>query len=405
MKMRSVLLAAAFALAAVPVVAAPVKLTMYTFYTTDVPYYKQVIADYQKDHPDVTISVDTFENTTYDAALRTAFSSGHIPDLICVEPDARAVGMYPLIAANLLAPLNDLYTKDGWDKSFFDSVLKQLDVDGKYYSAPVSVNNFSLFYNATMLKKYGLSLPNSYADLKHMAEVLKKDGIYPISFGNQFPQRGRDYFYMIAGQLDHAIIKDADSGKIPWTDKRLVSAAQKLKDMADDGTFMPGINAMSIPQNNDAFLTGRAAMVLSGPWDIKPFEVGAPKGMEVGLMRFPPVFDNVKEGVSPGGVGKNYAIPVGGQVGPAKEFLSYLMSEKVLEGYVRQLGIIAPYAAPNKIVTDPLQVKFNELQSVNVVPRVLLHAKVLEALGSALQGIIAGDISAEEGMQEVEDAR
>ena len=56
-------------------------------------------------------------------------------------------------------------------------------------------------------------------------------------------------------------------------------------------------------------------------------------------------------------------------------------------------------------MTDPLQVKFNELQSKNVVPRVLLNAKALEALGGALQGVIAGDITAEQGMQEVEDAR
>ncbi len=405
MRMKSALLATVFAICVSPALAEPVKLTMFTFYTTDVPFYEQVIADYEKMHPDVTITINTYENTTYDAALRTAFSSGNIPDLICVEPDARAVGMYPLIDANLLAPLNDLYEREGWDKKFFDSVLTQLNIDGTYYSVPVSVNNFSLFYNATMLKKYGLDLPNSYADLKHMAEVLGKDGIYPISFGNQFPQRGRDYFYMIAGQLDHQIIRKADSGEIPWTDARLVSAAQKLKDMADDGIFMPGINAMSIPQNNEAYLTGRSAMVLSGPWDIKPFEVGAPEGMEVGLMRFPPVFDGVKEGVSPGGVGKNYAVPKAGHVEAAKDFLAYLESEPVLSEYVRQLGIIAPYAEPNSVVTDPLQIKFNELQATNVVPRVLLNANELDALGSALQGVIAGDITAEEGMQEVEDAR
>jgi len=328
-----------------------------------------------------------------------------VPDIICVEPDARAVGMYPLIEANLLAPLNDIYEREGWDKKFFGSVLTQLSIDGAYYTAPVSVNNFSLFYNATLLEKYGLDLPNSYADLLNMADVLGKDGIYPISFGNQFPQRGRDYFYMIAGQLDHQIIKKADSGEIAWTDERLVSAAQKLKDMADDGIFMPGINAMSIPQNNEAYLTGRSAMVLSGPWDIKPFEVGAPEGMEVGLMRFPPVFDGVTEGTSPGGVGKTYSIPKDGHVDAAKDFLAYLISAPVLSEYVRQLGIIAPYAEPNTVATDPLQIKFNEMQASNVVPRVLLNANALEALGSALQGVIAGDITAEEGMQEVEDAR
>ncbi len=405
MRMKQALLATVFAVSVSPALGEPINLSMYTFYTTDVSFYEQVIADYQKSHPDVTVTISTFEAATYDAALRTAFSSGNVPDLICVEPDARAVGMYPLIGADLLAPLNDLYEREGWEDKFFDSVLSQLNIDGTYYSAPVSVNNFSLFYNATMLEKYGLDVPNSYEDLLHMAEVLGKDGIYPISFGNQFPQRGRDYFYMLAGQIDHQIIKKADSGEIAWTDERLVNAAQKLKDMADDGIFMPGINAMTIVQNNEAYLTGRSAMVLSGPWDIKPFEVGAPEGVEVSLMRFPPVFDGVTEGVSPGGVGKNYAVPKKGNVEAAKDFLAYLVSEPVLTDYVEQLGIMAPYAEPNSVATDPIQVKFNELQATNVVPRVLLNANALEALGSALQGVIAGDITAEEGMQEVEDAR
>ncbi|WDR01959.1 extracellular solute-binding protein [Devosia algicola] len=74
-------------------------LTMYTFYTTDVPYYETVIAAYEAANPGVTINVEVFQNTAYDAALRTAFAGGDIPDIISVEPDARAVGMYPLIEA------------------------------------------------------------------------------------------------------------------------------------------------------------------------------------------------------------------------------------------------------------------------------------------------------------------
>ncbi|WP_180899760.1 ABC transporter substrate-binding protein [Martelella soudanensis] len=406
MKLRFAMMAAAGALMSTIAMADPVTITMYTFYTTDVPFYEKVFAAYEEQHPDVTIDIQTFENTAYDAALRTAFASGEVPDIICVEPDARAVGMYPLIEADLLKPLNDLYGSQGWDKLFFPSVLDQLDVDGTYYSIPVDVNNFSLFYNKTMLDKYGLDLPHSYADLQHMADVLGKDGIYPIAFGNQFPQRGRDYFYMLAGQLDHSIITDADSGDISWDDPRLVEAAQKLKDMADDKIFMPGINAMSIPQGNDAFLTGRAAMVLSGPWDVKPFTAGKPDDIELGVMRFPPVFDGVTEGTSPGGVGKNYAIPAGGKhIEEAEAVMAYLLSEDVMKQYVADRAIMAPYAAANVDISDPLQKAFVENQESNVVPRVLLNADTLDALGNAIQGVLADEVTAEEGMQEVEDAR
>ncbi|WP_174804494.1 ABC transporter substrate-binding protein [Martelella limonii] len=406
MKSSFAIMVAAGAMISTSALADPVKLTIYTFYTTDTAFYEDIFGKYEEMHPDVTIEVQSFENSAYDAALRTAFASGEVPDIICVEPDARAVGMYTLIDADLLEPLNDLYEAEGWEQIFFDSVVSQLDVDGTYYSVPVSVNNFSLFYNKTLFDKYGLDLPSSYEDLGHMSEVLGADGIYPIAFGNQFPQRGRDYFYMIAGQKDHAIITKADSGETSWDDPVLVEAAQKLKDMADDKIFMPGINAMSIPQASDAFLTGRAAMILSGPWDVKPYSVGKPADMELGVMRFPPVFDGVEDGVSPGGVGKNYAIPAGGKhKDEAKAVLSYLLSEDVMKRYVEERSIIAPYAVANSAISDPLLKVFVENQEADVVPRVLLNADALEALGNAVQGVLSDEVTAEEAMQEVEDAR
>ncbi|WDR01960.1 hypothetical protein PSQ19_14860 [Devosia algicola] len=79
-------------------------------------------------------------------------------------------------------------------------MLRQLNVDGTFYSVAVDVNSFQLFYNQAMLDKYGVEPPESYGDLKHMAEAMNPDDVYPIAFFNRFPQRGRDYFYMIAGQ-------------------------------------------------------------------------------------------------------------------------------------------------------------------------------------------------------------
>lgn len=380
-------------------------LTMYTFYTTDVPYYEQIIDDYEAAHPGVTIHVEVFQNTAYDAALRTAFAGGDIPDIICVEPDARAVGMYPLIDANLLEPLNDLYEREGWDKSFYDNVLNQLDVDGTFYSVAVDVNSFQLFYNKAVLDKYDVEPPTSYADLKHMAEVMNPDDVYPIAFFNRFPQRGRDYFYMIAGQLDPEIVRKADSGEIPWTDPKLVEAAAKLKQMVDDGIFMPGINGMNADEQNQAWYVGRAAMVLSGPWDVVPYSNNKPDGFDLQVMRFPPVFDGVAEGVSSGGVGKNYAVPKGENTEAAKDFLAYLLSPEVMKGYVEANRIIAPYEGPNDGTDDPLLQVFIENQKTGLVPRVLLHADMLEALGGAIQGVLAGEITPEEAMQEVEDAR
>ncbi|WDR01961.1 extracellular solute-binding protein [Devosia algicola] len=192
---------------------------------------------------------------------------------------------------------------------------------------------------------------------------------------------------------------------MPWTDPILVEAAQKLKDMVSDGIFMPGINGMNADEQNQAWYVGRAAMVLSGPWDIVPYTTNAPEGFDLKVMRFPPLFDGVKQGTSPGGVGKNYAVPKGDNVEAAKDFLAYLLSPEVMKGYVEANRIIAPYSGPNDDTTDPLLQVFIENQKTNLVPRVLLNADVLEALGGAIQGVLSDEITPTEAMQEVEDAR
>lgn len=405
LKKTALAAAALIASASMPTLAHATDLTMYMFYTSERDFFESVIDAFEQEHPDVNINLEVFENTAYDAALRAAFASGDVPDIICVEPDARAVGMYPLIEANQLVDLTDLYQREGWTDTFFKSVLDQLAVDGKYYSVPTTLNNLSMFYNVDMLKKYGLEVPKTYAELENMAQVLGADNIYPIAFGNRFPQRGRDYFYMIAGQTDPSIIKQADRGDISWTDQRLVAAAQTMSNMVSDGIFMPGVNAMSFDEQNQAFYVGRAAMVFTGGWDIPTFNANKPEGFNYSIARFPVVMDG-GTGTSPGGVGQNFAIPAGGDnVDIAKDFLAFMLSEPVQSRFVAERYTAAAYAAPNEAATDPNQKIINQLQETNVVPRVLLNAKVLDALGGAIQGVISQEITPEEAMQETEDAR
>lgn len=388
-----------------PTLAQAADLRMYMFYTAERDFFQSVVDAYEAENPDVNITIELFENTAYDAALRAAFASGQVPDIMAVEPDARAVGMYPLIEAGQLADLTELYEREGWTENFFPDVLTQLSVDGKYYSAPTTLNNLSMFYNVDLLNEYGLEVPQTYDDLLHMAEVLGAEDVYPIAFGNRFPQRGRDYFYMIAGQSDPTIIKQADRGDIAWTDDRLIAAAQTMSNMVTDKIFMPGSNAMAFDEQNQAFYVGRAAMVFTGGWDIPTMNASKPEDFNYAIARFPVVVEG-GTGVSPGGVGQNFAIPVKGEnVEVAKDFLAFLLSEPIQSRFVAERFTAAPYAKPNEAATDPNQILINELQAENVVPRVLLNASALEALGSAIQGVLVQEISADEAMQEVEDAR
>lgn len=59
-------------------------------------------------------------------------------------------------------------------------------INGKLNALPTSINTSVFYWNKTMLDSYGLELPETWDDLFHMAEVLRADGIYPLTLEPKF---------------------------------------------------------------------------------------------------------------------------------------------------------------------------------------------------------------------------
>lgn len=60
-----------------------------------------------------------------------------------------------------------------------DAALYQSTYDGKVFSVPLTFTGFGFFWNVTMLKEHGLSVPGNMGEFMNVCETLKREGILP----------------------------------------------------------------------------------------------------------------------------------------------------------------------------------------------------------------------------------
>lgn len=64
--------------------------------------------------------------------------------------------------------------------NFEEDELEYGMMDGKLNGIPIAFNTQTFFYNKTLYDSYSLELPKTWEDLFKVAEVMGKDGIYPL---------------------------------------------------------------------------------------------------------------------------------------------------------------------------------------------------------------------------------
>ncbi len=84
-----------------------------------------------------------------------------------------------MIAANLLEPLDDLYDREGWTKSYPQGTLDFfLEPDGHRYGVNIDVVwTPYIYYNKDIFKKVGVDVPKTWDDFYAMAAKLRAAGL------------------------------------------------------------------------------------------------------------------------------------------------------------------------------------------------------------------------------------
>ena len=242
--------------------------------STQVQIYKDIIADFEKKHPDaVVVDESQGDESAFNNKLKTDLASGTLPNIFRVQGVAN---LNEYIESGLLMDMNPILADDQeWGSNFTEGALKYYQVPGHEgtYGIPMESGLIGVYYNEEILKAAGIeSFPEKYSELVDAIEKLKANDVTPIALGAKAT-------YM-AGHLHNQIFykwlgtdaaKKLGTREMSWNDPDVIKTLEYVKELNDLGTFGKHAAGISDEIAVADFLEGKAAMIITGPWNIGKF--------------------------------------------------------------------------------------------------------------------------------------
>ena len=336
-------------------------------------------------------------------SYRLAVSAGKTPDLAYTWPAASVLAGYARVGA--LAELDKYYDQYGWSQ-VNDFYKGRNSYEGHIYAVPMEQDLMGVYFNRDLFNEKGIAVPTTYAEFQAAAETFKADGIVPVSFGNRDRWPATNTFSLILGlTVGLQAEQDVFFGDTPWTNAGFKQAAENFQAWANDEYFPRGFNGIGYDEANALFLSGRAAMTITGTWVLQDMIRGADK-FDMGIFMMPAMADGVDAGTM-WGEGSQWQLSATtsaeGQ-DAAAAYLNCLLSDESRKVWVQKGHTVTIGTTPAELAdwgADPVvQEFFNGGLATAETNFYDLHTtlpeSVTQVLYPELQRLVGGDVSADE---------
>lgn len=248
-----------------------------------VEIYNILIAKFEEENPDIKI----FQNNIRDPGpvLMSRFASGDPPDIFTDYP------LRPEFRAKVTEGYVHDVTDQPWARNIRDDVADiLLKMSDGIYGLPLSQVVMGVFYNKEIFDRYGLSVPESYAELLELSETLQAEGETPFIFADRGGEtigqftRGvlsasymdnRDEFFW---KLAHGETSAHDNPQY----RRMAEIILELREYGQEDYL-----GTDRDHGYELFATGKGAMHTSGLWAIPSIKAANPD-LDFGIFPFPP---------------------------------------------------------------------------------------------------------------------
>jgi arabinogalactan oligomer/maltooligosaccharide transport system substrate-binding protein len=238
--------------------------------TNEAPTYKALVSQFEAANKNIKVK---YVNVPFDQAQNkfdTAAGSKGAPDVLRSE-----VGWTPAFAKKgYFLPLDG--TEALADQAKFKSnLITQAQYDGKTYGVPLVTDTLALVYNKALFKKAGITAaPTTWDELKADAAKVKDKTGADGYWGSTQAYYAQTFLY---GEGTDTV--DASAKKITVNS----AAAKKaygtwLSLFSGKGLHKADTTADAYAHIQDAFVNGKVAAIIQGPWEITNFYKGSAFG-------------------------------------------------------------------------------------------------------------------------------
>ncbi|RME82978.1 MAG: sugar ABC transporter substrate-binding protein [Caldilineae bacterium] len=218
---------------------------------TQLTVLHDLIADYQKLHPNVEIDIILASPASRGRRLLTALASGADLGIFEIEPTL----MTEWAEAGYLLPLDEVVAAIGEEDYVPGSLFRY---DGHVYAIPYAISVYGLWVRSDLLAQAGLPLPRTYEEVLAAARALTQRETFGIAlpggqsiatvnyFSTFLWQNGGDYFTC--------------RGEVAFDSPEALKAVERWSQLTQYAP--PGFTVWGYQEQIDAFLRGRAAMAM-----------------------------------------------------------------------------------------------------------------------------------------------
>ena len=311
---------------------------------------EELIADFQKANPDVTVKWNNFDHEGYKSAIRN-FLTADAPDVVAWYAGNR---MEPFVKAGLFEDVTDVWTANGLDEQLKSSA-PSMTIDGKKWGMPYTYYQWGIYYRKDIFAEQGITPPKTWAELLAASEKLKAAGITPFTIGTKalWPTGGWfDYLNLrVNGYEFHMVLT---SGKVPYTDPRVKAVFEKWGELVKADYFIANHAAIDWQDAVPQLVQGKAAMYLMGNFAVATFKEGGLNEEQIGFLQFPEITPGIP--VAEEAPTDTFHIPSGAKnKEDARKFLAYLASpaaQTKMNATLGQLPVNNTAEKPNDVFLD-----------------------------------------------------
>jgi len=227
---------------------------------------KEFIAAFNKKYPDITVKFKLIGISDYQATMRPALASNGGPDVFDLQPGAyvQQFGSY----AEDLTPIAKDALGSGWKSKISKIAVNGLTAKNKLTALPIGSSYAgSLWVNSDLFSKYNLKPPTTLDEWKQVCKTFQANGVGCFAQGAAQEGFDQDTLQAISNSVQPGFWTKASKGEKKWDDPVIVKTLSIWKDLFTSGIMQEGaLGAQQYPDINNAFLTGKYAMVMMGSW-------------------------------------------------------------------------------------------------------------------------------------------
>ncbi|WP_152392083.1 ABC transporter substrate-binding protein [Paenibacillus guangzhouensis] len=234
------------------------KFPIWSTITEDLFNKLDLVNEYKKEHPNVTIELELLKDTEYENTMKIRNSANELPDIL------------PLKSAWLINFKDNILPLDDLDAAKNNMFAADFKVNDHIYGVPESQFNEFVWYRKSVFQEYGLEIPKTWGEFVTAAKKIKDGGKYiPIAMGGKdaWPDYPFNEFMpsLVAGDGDYwSTMATIDE---PFTKgQAYYDAYAKIQELYDAKVMGPDPLGIGFDQSKLMFASKQAAMIGLGQW-------------------------------------------------------------------------------------------------------------------------------------------